>query len=283
MSYKDNTLIHTIFVRCEISSDFFLINGIDNVMQRLKLFVLFYMQIPGIFIIVKDKESSLEQFNKLKERYGNLHGGYNLHQEVRLCKAYCHDLQSAIRECFESEMYGPQNCLKKLALYQKNDDPSKVSAISFQAGDIASGLYTIINNSVPIKDFPSCKKLSELSIDDAVSAINDLGKNKIVKVAVCSILLGKKIYDRIQISDIESFYKERICELETELHEIERPAIDMEEYLLMKFKAELGYCQKARIITGLGAVKEIVGIIGNIDDAIENYEMSERLTFTMKS
>ena len=40
-------------------------------MQRLKLFVLFYMQIPGIFIIVKDKESSLEQFNKLKERYGN--------------------------------------------------------------------------------------------------------------------------------------------------------------------------------------------------------------------
>lgn len=78
------------------------------------------MQIPGIFIIVKDKESSLEQFNKLKERYGNLHGGYNLHQEVSLCKAYCHDLQSAIRECFESEMYGPQNCLKKLALYQKN-------------------------------------------------------------------------------------------------------------------------------------------------------------------
>lgn len=46
----------------------------------------------------------------------------------------------------------------------------------------------------------------------------------------------------------------------TELHEIERPAIDMEEYLLMKFKAELGNCQKARIKTGLGAVKEIVGI-----------------------
>lgn len=215
------------------------------------------MQIPGIFIIVKDKESSLEQFNKLKERYGNLHRGYNLHQEVSLCKAYCHDLQSAIKECFEYEMYAPQKCLKKLAAFQKNDDPSKVSAISFQAGDIASGLYTIIKNSVPIKDFPSCKKLSELSIDDAVSAINDLGNNKI---AVCSILLGKKIYDRIQISDIESFYKERINELETELREIERPAIDMEEYLLRKFKAELGYCQKARIKTGLGAVKEIVGI-----------------------
>lgn len=236
------------------------------------------MQISGIFIVVKDKESSLKQFNNLKDRFGTLHGGYNRHQEVSLCKAYCYDLQSAIKECFEYEMYAPQRCLKKLSDYYKNDDPWKVSAISLSAADIASGLFAIINNSVPIKDFPSCKKLAELSLDDAVSAINDLGKNNIVKVAVCSILLGKKIYDRIQISDIESFYKERIDELETELGQIERPPIEMEKYLLRKFKAELGYCQKARIKTGLGAIKEIIGIIGNIDEAIKNYEDSERMT-----
>ena len=252
-------------------------------MQRLKLFVLFYMQIPGIFIIVKDKESSLEQFNKLKERYGNLHGGYNLHQEVSLCKAYCHDLQSAIRECFESEMYGPQNCLKKLALYQKNDDPSKVSAISLYAADIASGLYTIILNSVPIKDFPSCKKLSELTAEDALSVINDLGKYNIVKATVGSVLLGKKINDMIQLSDIESFYEDQIKELETELKQVGRPPIEMEEYLLNKFKAELGYCQRARIKTGFGIVKEIVSIIGNIDEAINKYEKSENMSFTVKS
>ena len=69
-------------------------------MQRLKLFIFFHMQISGIFIVVKDKESSLEQFNQLKERYGTLHRGYNRHQEVNLCKAYCYDLQSAIKECF---------------------------------------------------------------------------------------------------------------------------------------------------------------------------------------
>lgn len=239
------------------------------------------MQIPGIFIIVKDKESSLEQFNRLKERYGNLHGGYNLHQEVSLCKAYCHDLQSAIKECFESEMYAPQKCLKKLAEFQKNDDPSKVYSISMNTADIASGLYTIIKNSVPIKEFPSCKKLAELSCEDAISAINDLGKNNIVKVTVCSLLLGKKVYDRIQISDIESFYEERIKELETELQEVNRPPIEMEKYLLNKFKAELGYCQKARIKTGLGVVKEIIGIIGNIDAAIEKYEESERKSFAV--
>ena len=88
--------------------------------------------------------------------------------------------------------------MKKLALYQKNDDPSKVSAISLYAADIASGLYTIILNSVPIKDFPSCKKLSELSAEDALSVINDLGKYNIVKATVGSVLLGKKINDMIR-------------------------------------------------------------------------------------
>ena len=241
------------------------------------------MQIPGIFIIVKDKESSLEQFNKLKERYDNLHGGYNLHQEVSLCKAYCHDLQSVIKECFESEMYGPQWCLRKLTVYQKNDDPSQVYKFSTYTADIAGELYTIIKNSVPIKDFPSCKKLSELSYDDALSAINDLGKNNIVKITVASILLGKKINDRIQISDIESFYEDRIKELETELKLVDRPPIEMEDYLLNKFKAELGYCQRVRIKTGFDIVKEIVGIIGNIEDAINKCEESENVSFTVKS
>ena len=55
----------------------------------------------------------------------------------------------------------------------------------------------------------------------------------------------------------------------------------MEKFLLNKFKAELGYCQKARIKTGLGVVKEIIGIIGNIDDAIEKYEESERKSFAV--
>ena len=200
---------------------------------------------------------------------------------MNLCKAYCRDLQCAIKECFESEMYGPQWCLRKLTVYQKDDDLSQVYKFSTYTGDIAGELYTIIKNSVPIKDFPSCKKLSELSYDDAVSTINDLGKNNIVKVTVCSLLLGKKVYDRIQISDIESFYEERIKELETELQEVNRPPIEMEKYLLNKFKAELGYCQKARIKTGLGVVKEIIGIISNIDAAIEKYEESERKSFAV--
>ena len=87
---------------------------------------------------------------------------------------------------------------------------------------------------IRVLDLLEYKKLSELSLDDAVSAINDLGKNNIVKVTVCSLLLGKKVYDRIQISDIESFYEERIKELETELQEVNRAPIEMEKFLLNK-------------------------------------------------
>ena len=94
-------------------------------------------------------------------------------------------------------------------------------------------------------------------------------------------IIREEGHGRIQISDIESFYEERIKELETEIQLAGRPPIDMEKYLLNKFKAELGYCQKARIKTGLGVVKEIIGIIGNIDAAIEKYEESERKSFAV--
>lgn len=44
-----------------------------------------------------------------------------------------------------------------------------------------------------------------------------------------SVLLGKKINDMIQLSDIESFYEDQIKELETELQQVGRPPIEMEE------------------------------------------------------
>lgn len=73
------------------------------------------MPIKGIFIIVKEKEESLEVFNGLKTKYGHLHGGYSQTQELKLLKAYCHDVINAIIECFESKMYGPSACVRKIS------------------------------------------------------------------------------------------------------------------------------------------------------------------------
>lgn len=230
------------------------------------------MPVKGIFIIVKEKEESLEVFNELKTKYGYLHGGYNQNQERSLLKAYCHDVINAISECFESKMFGPSACIKRISQIQHSDDLYRVSSNAMSVSSLVLDLYNIIDGSIPLKDFPSCKKLDDLSVDDAISAVNDLTKNNIVKGSVCVALLGKKVTDIVKISDIEEFYVSRINELTSELRELGREPIPMEDYLLKKFKAELAYCSQARVKTGLGIVKEVVGLVGSVADAIDDYE-----------
>ena len=230
------------------------------------------MVLDGIFIIVKDKETALEIFNGLKSKYGFLHGGYSQTQELKLLKAYCHDVVGAIDECFESQMYGPSACIKKITCIQHSDDLYRISSNTMCVANMVIDLYNIIDSSVPLKDFPSCRKLAELSVDDAVSVVNDLTRNNIVKASVCVALLGKKVSDIVKVSDVEQFYISRINELTFELRELGREPIPMEKYLLKKFKAELGYCSQARVKAGLGMVKEVIGLIGSVADAINDYE-----------
>lgn len=230
------------------------------------------MAVSGIFIIVKKKEEALDIFNGLKSKYGFLPSAYSQSQELSLFKAYCHDVINAITECFESQMYAPANYIKRISHIQKSDDLYKLSSNVIRVADIVADLYNIIDTSIPLKDFPSCKKLADLSVDDAISAVNDLTRNNIVKGSVCIALLGKKATELVKISDVEEFYISRINELTSELRELDREPIPMETYLIKKFKAELGYCSEARVKTGLGIAKEIIGLIGSATDAINDYE-----------
>lgn len=233
------------------------------------------MDIPGIYIVVKDKTEALELFEQLKKRYGFLHGGYSSQQQFSLFKSYCHDVASAIRDCFEYQMLGPNKCLKKISHLQAQDNAAMVYSNTLLVSELTMFLYSIVKNAVPLSEFPSCRKLAEMSIDDAVSVANDLNSNHIVKGAVCAGLLGKKVSDIIKISDVEGFYVDRINQLENELRELGRAPIPMEEYLLKKFKGELAYCHKARVKAGLGIVKEVVSLIVNIDAAIDDYESAK--------
>ncbi|MBR5332624.1 MAG: hypothetical protein IKV32_04945 [Muribaculaceae bacterium] len=229
------------------------------------------MELLGIFITKKRTDEALAIFDNLNQKYGVKHST-NVRQEIALCKFFCHDAAKAITECFEAEMWGPKRCLRRLEQYQSNDNVDKVPTIAIDTIGMLLGLRKIMVDAIPIKDLPSCKHLTELSTGDAVSVINDLGKNNIVKAIVCAGLLGKNIADRIEISDVEKFYMRQIEELERELAEEHREMCDIEVFLMAKYKAELGYCHQARVKTGIGVVKEIVGIIKNVDEVIHKYE-----------
>lgn len=237
-------------------------------------------KVRGIFVITKDKEEALEVFDNLAKEFQNRHACTDK-QSVSICKAYCSECKKAIKECFSYEMWGPKQCLKKLEQHYINDDPYKTSSILFDVFAMVSNLRSIISTSVPIKDLPSCKNLCELSTSDAISAINDLGGNEIIKVVVCAGLLGKNISDNIEISEIENFYKRNIDELEYELKLEKREPNDMEEFLLTKYRAEICYCHNARLKTGIGIVKELSSITQNITEHIQKYEKLESKNDTM--
>lgn len=229
------------------------------------------MELLGIFVTVKPKVEALAIIDGFTHKYDNKHS-FNARQDVALFKAYCHDAAKAITECFASEMWGPQRCIRRLEYFRSNDDVAMLKPMSLEAVGMLLGLRNIIVGSTPIKDLPSCKRLTELSTGDAISAINDLGKNSIVKTVVCAGLLGKNISDSIEISDVEKYYIRQIEELKRELAEEHREMCDIELFLMAKYRAELGYCHQARVKTGLSIVKEIVGIIKNADEVIRKYE-----------
>ena len=229
------------------------------------------MELLGIFVTIRPKEEALIIIDRFTNKYGNKHS-FNTRQDVALFKTYCYDAAKVITECFASEMWGPQRCIRRLEHFRSNDDVAMLKPMSLEAVGMLLGLRNIIVGSTPIKDLPSCKRLTELSTGDAISAINDLGKNNIVKAIVCAGLLGKNIADRIEISDVEKFYMRQIEELERELAEEQREMCDIELFLMAKYRAELGYCHQARVKTGLSILKEIVSIIKNADEVIRKYE-----------
>ena len=71
---------------------------------------------------------------------------------------------------------------------------------------------------------------------------------------------------------MEKYYLRQIEELKRELTEEHREMCNIEVFLMAKYQAELGYCHQARVKTGIGTVKEIVGIIDNASEAIRKYE-----------
>ena len=229
------------------------------------------MKILGLFITINDKDATLRSFDSLICKYRNKHP-INDRQGVCICKEYCHDAISLINECFAAEMWGPQRCIKRLKEYQGNDDIYKVQVIMFDVCRIVAELRSIIETSIPIKDLPSCKKLTELTVSDAISASKDLVKSNILKNAINIALLVKDGCDCVKISDVEDFYKAELKQLQSEVRELGREMSPVETFLMTKYKAELAYCYEATVKTGLSIAKEVLDLIGDVKKAISDYE-----------
>lgn len=229
------------------------------------------MEVKGIFIIKVGADNLIRKIDELCSKY-NSRSATNNKQSLALYRLYCHDIYSMLNTSFETGMWGIERCKRFIEKCRCSDDVNIINATLPVIIGMLIDLKYITQNSIPIKEFPSCKKLTELSCEDAISLSKDLVKNGIIKNTISVILLGKAISDGIEIVHIRQFYENMLEELRREITEKQHTLIPIEQFLIDKCNAEIGYCDIAMIKTGLKAGKEIKGLMDTAHKNIEKFE-----------
>lgn len=196
-----------------------------------------------------------------------------------LCKAYCEKTYRLLEECFVPDMWGVEHAKNLLKRDKNSDNLSKLCDAKTIADGILLDISLNLGRVFPLKDFPSCKKLLDISSDIAFAYAKDLIKSKVIKVGLEVLLLKSKIDDVVTIVDVWHFYNDIVTELEREMLEEGWTLSSVEQSLYLKSKAERAYCYKAMIKTGFGITKELKDIMDdlNADRDIQQYESMESL------
>lgn len=229
------------------------------------------MEVKGIFIIKSGADNLIKKIDELFSKYYN-RSAVNDKQNLALYRSYCQDVISMLNASFEAGMWGVERCKNFIEKYRWTDDVNLINATLYMINGMLLDLKYMAQNSIPIKDFPSCKKLTELSCEDAISLSKDLVKNGIIKSGIGIIMLGKAVADGIEIVHIRQFYENMLNELQREMTEEQHALIPIEQLLIEKCNAEIGYCDIAMIKTGLKAGKEIKGLMDAAHKNIEKFE-----------
>ena len=232
------------------------------------------MKLTGTFYFIGEKEDVLKSIDETMSAYNRNDVSCNKHDGA-LLKSYCHAAIKVLDSYFASDLRTVRKCRKHFEKLASSDILEIVPYRFLDVSDTLNNLKTIVKDSVKVSDMPSCKDMLELSVEDAVSVANDFNSERNSKSLITIGLLGKKIGDIITISDIRSYYKERLDSLEREIDEDNGQASVTESFLLAKFKCELGYCHKAIIKTGVGLFKGVHDLVKQADDDIEAFRMME--------
>jgi hypothetical protein len=227
-----------------------------------------------IFVAIKETDYIEAQIGGLCEKYNNRCGADYVQQRA-LFRSYCYDTIKLFEDCFETSMLGIQRCVSKVKGYQTIDDLD-IRLARIDIVEMLCELKDIVKTMVPIKDLPSCKRLTELSAEDIVSKAKDLVKNDIVKAVVGVCLLGSKVGDVVKIEDVKGYYSERLTQLNSEIQTKGKGISPMEQFLLDKFNAEIGYCNIALFKAGMGAAEELKGLVEIGKKHIEKFEKEYR-------
>lgn len=236
------------------------------------------MEVKGIFVTRIDKANAKLYFEEITKKYGNkttLMVGSPT-QKSAIMRAYCHDLTAIIDRVFHSEMYGASRCKRRIKEISNNsiDDMHLQESVSEILGIIID-LNNIIRDSIPINELPSCRSLTGMEVEDAISASKDLVKSSVIKVAIGSLLTFANAGKIVGIIEVLNYYKDLKKELVFELSQEQRGATEIEQFLIDKYEAEIGYCNLAGLKVGLSGFNEVVDLTNNAKKAIDRFNSRE--------
>ena len=223
-----------------------------------------------IFVAVKEIDYIEAQIDALCKKYNSRHGTDYIQQRA-LFRSYCHDTIKLFDECFATSMLGMMRCKSKVEAYQALDN-IEIGTATLDIVDMLLQLKAIVRTMVAIKDLPSCKKLIGLTAEDIIAKAKNLVKNDIVKFGVGALLFGSKISDVVRIEDVMGYYKDRLSQLTQEILTKGGVPTPIEQFLIDKFNAEIGYCNIALFKAGIGITEELKGLVEIGRKHIEKYE-----------
>lgn len=235
------------------------------------------VNVNGIFIIVKDKEYVLDRIDCIVDKYRNLKST-SFKEYLSDFKTCCKSIEKLLNECFETRLHSVDRCKQFISNCLKANELTMIQKYRQDMGFMLADIYYIVKNSCPIKDYPSCKSMVELSKDEIISLAKDLVKSDVVKSCVCFALLGSKVGDVTRIEDIKNLYKRLKIDLESDIKEKGKISNELEKWLLDWFNAEIGYCNLALFKVGFNTgenVKEIVEIAKKNIEKFRNRNCSE--------
>lgn len=223
-----------------------------------------------IIVALKEIDYIQAQIDALCYKYNGRRGTDYLQQRA-LFRSYCHDTIKVFDDCFATTMLGMMRCKAKVEAYQSLDN-IEIGKATLEIVDMLLQLKLLVSTMVPIKDLPSCKTLTELSAEDVISKSKDLVMNDIVKAGVGLLLLSSKVSDVVKIEDVRRYYNDRLSQLTQEILTKRGSMSPIEQFLIDKFNAEIGYCNMALFKAGIGITEELKRFVEIGRKHIEKYE-----------
>lgn len=214
--------------------------------------------------------------------WANAHHAANMQEEIKLTKAYCRKIIDMLNECFVDGVWAVEKTKRRLRYHIDHIDNVNevlVSVIQADAASVLAEIQSMLPNAISFANMPSCRPLLGLTKDLFISGLKQLSDNKNFRTFVDVVEVGVGLSEEVRLGKLFRFYNHYVEELERAVDEEKWMLTKLEQWLLLKSRAERAYSYQLMQKHGFTIAKDVAEIIQNVcvEDDIRQYEALPQL------